>query len=148
MKNVILSGLMVALVACSAPTEQPIDFGGDACEHCQMTIVDRQHAAELVTTKGRAYKFDAIECMVGFQAAFPDRSAALLLVCDYATPGTMIDASTATFVVSEQIPSPMGANLSACATPESAKKLMDQFTGQALYWSEIPAYLKGKGLLR
>lgn len=143
-----LFALVVMLTGCSSPAEQPIDFGGDACEHCQMTIVDRQHAAQLVTTKGRAYTFDAIECMVGFQAAFPDRSAALLLVCDYANPGVMIEVSTATFVVSEQIPSPMGANLSACATVERAQDLIDQYGGQTLSWSEIPVYLKGKGLLR
>ena len=29
-----------------------------------MTIVDRQHAAEAVTSKGKVFKFDAIECMV------------------------------------------------------------------------------------
>ena len=29
-----------------------------------MTIVDNKHSAELVTTKGKVYKFDAIECMI------------------------------------------------------------------------------------
>lgn len=31
-----------------------------------MTIVDKQHAAQVVTKKGKAYSFDAIECMVHY----------------------------------------------------------------------------------
>ena len=39
--------------ACSVePVE--INYGEDACEFCKMNIVDKQHAAELVTPKRRA----------------------------------------------------------------------------------------------
>ena len=31
-----------------------------------MTIVDKLHAAEIVTKKGKVYKFDATECMINY----------------------------------------------------------------------------------
>ena len=45
---------------------QPIDYGNEVCDFCKMTIVDTQHATEIVTKKGKTYKFDASECMVNF----------------------------------------------------------------------------------
>ena len=59
----IVTILFLSLAACTvAPV--PINFGSDGCHFCKMTIVDKQHAAELVTSKGKAYKYDAIECMI------------------------------------------------------------------------------------
>lgn len=50
--------LITALVAigllwsCSIAPE-PINYGQDGCHFCKMTIVDKVHAAEIVTTKGK-----------------------------------------------------------------------------------------------
>jgi copper chaperone NosL len=32
-----------------------------------MTIVDKVHAAEIVTKKGKVCKFDATECMINYE---------------------------------------------------------------------------------
>lgn len=85
-----------------------------------MTIVDKQHAAELVSAKGKVFKYDAIECMINDLKKKKDLEIGLLFVNDYASPGTLIDAKIATFLISEQIKSPMGAFLSAF---EKKKKL-------------------------
>ena len=53
--------LATVLLAACQPSPKPIEYGSDMCDYCKMTIVDQQHAAELVTTKGKAFKFDAIE---------------------------------------------------------------------------------------
>ncbi|MCB0620489.1 MAG: hypothetical protein KDC41_17650, partial [Saprospiraceae bacterium] len=55
--------LCIFLFLACRPAPQPIEYGSDLCDYCKMTIVDRQHAAEAVTGKGRAYRFDAIECL-------------------------------------------------------------------------------------
>jgi copper chaperone NosL len=106
-----------------------------------MTIVDRQHAAQLVTDKGKCYKFDATECMINFLS---ENSApmAYYLVNDFQNPEVLIDAKTATFIISENIPSPMGANLSALSSYQEAQVLQESKGGTLYTWDELRAHLK------
>ena len=78
-----------------------------------MTIVDPKHAAQIVTTKGKAFKYDAIECMLNHLKAWDQAPVELYLVSDYSDSHKLIDAHVAHYLISEDISSPMGANLSA-----------------------------------
>jgi copper chaperone NosL len=106
-----------------------------------MTIVDRQHAAQLVTDKGKCYKFDAIECMIHYLDE-NNLSLAYSLVADMQNPGKLMDAKKATFIISENIPSPMRANLSALTSEENANLLLREKGGQLYSWAEIQILLK------
>ncbi len=143
MKNSILIALFsVFLFSCNV-APQPITYGTDACHFCNMTIVDRQHASQLVNSKGKAYKFDAIECMVhSLQDEFKPEEIALFLVADFNKPGEWLDANSASFLVSDQIASPMGANLSAFENQDVAQKMLEKFTGKRYSWKEIQEHLK------
>ncbi len=125
------------LSACS-PKAEPIEYGKDMCDYCQMTIVDRQHAAEAVTEKGRVYKFDAIECMVDYVREKEQKTPfAILLVADYARPGELTDATSATYLISPNLPSPMGAFLSAFAERQEAEKAWKEKDGELLNWQQL-----------
>ncbi len=125
------------LSACS-PKAEPIEYGKDMCDYCQMTIVDRQHAAEAVTEKGRVYKFDAIECMVDYVREKEQKTPfAILLVADYARPGELTDATSATYLISPNLPSPMGAFLSAFAERQEAEKVWKEKDGELLNWQQL-----------
>lgn len=140
----ILQILFISLsfAACSV-SPQPINYGTDACHFCDMTIVDRQHASQLVTAKGKAYKYDAIECMVhSLQDEFKDTKISLYLVADFNQPGDLIDATKASYLVSDQIQSPMGANLSAFQNEDAGNKAQEKFTGKTYSWGEIQDHLK------
>src|SRR5690606_18561210 len=114
MKQFIFLSIITLLFASCNVSPQPINFGSDACHFCNMTIVDRQHASQLVTTKGKAFKYDAIECMVhSLQDEFKNTEMAHYLVADFNQPGELTDATKASYLVSEKLQSPMGANLSA-----------------------------------
>ncbi len=131
--------LLLSLSACG-PKAEPINYGEDMCDFCQMTIMDRQHAAEAVTEKGRVYKFDAIECMVDYVNQHESQTPfGILLVADYAHPGTMTDAVSATYLISPNLPSPMGAFLSAFADKADAQKVQEEKTGELLHWEELRA---------
>ena len=126
---------IIVFFACST-TPQPINYGSDACSFCQMTIVDRQHAAEVVTIKGKSYKYDAIECMMNDLKKWQRPEVALWLVSDYSQPGELIDATTAYYLISEDIPSPMGAFLTAFAKKES-RDSRNLLNGEELNWKEL-----------
>jgi copper chaperone NosL len=107
-----------------------------------MTIVDKQHAAQFVNDKGKTYNFDAAECLVNYLNGVDQESIGMLLVTDYNEPESLIDATSATFIISEDMPSPMGANLSATSSKEEADGLLQNKTGQLYTWDELLVYFK------
>ncbi len=138
----LLFGLTLLLISACSPKPQAINYGTDECDFCRMTIVDQQHAAEVVNTKGKAFKFDAIECMINYANQRASDDFSLYLVNDYLTPGELIDATTSTFLISKNIPSPMGAYLSAFADAEKAKATQAEQGGELYDWNEIKTHLK------
>jgi copper chaperone NosL len=127
--------------SCSIESEE-INYGKESCHFCKMTIVDNQHASEAVSSKGKVFKYDAIECMISDLNKTPEREIALLFVIDYSTPGILIDAKTATFLVSKEIKSPMGAFLSAFEAKIKAQKTMGESGGKLFTWEEIKKEIK------
>lgn len=109
-----------------------------------MTIVDPQFAAELVTDKGKVYKFDAVECMVQYQQAATEKQFALLLVNDYRYGGTLEPAEACTYLMSPDLPSPMGANLSAFSDRAAAGEYLQQKGGKLYSWEDLVAYFEEK----
>ena len=61
----------------------------------------------------------------------------LFLVTDFLKPATLIDAKTATYLISPAVQSPMGANLSAFATKDAAKKFIKKDGDHLSNWQEI-----------
>jgi copper chaperone NosL len=141
MKNGILPALMALALACS-PEAPLIEYGFDMCHYCKMSIVDKQHAAMAVTQKGKAYKFDAIECLIPFLEQQQDAAFAHVLVNDYDRPGTMIPAEKSHFLVSRAIPSPMGAFLSAFSSEKQVGAIQQEKGGEVYRWEEIKQYLR------
>ena len=137
----LLSIIVLLLFACSTEPEK-IEYGSDQCHFCKMTIVDRQHASQMVNQKGKQFKYDAIECMINDLAFKKEQNMSSILVCDYTQPGTLVQASTATYLISKEIKSPMGAFLSA-GTDESSMKALKEKHGGSLYtWNEIKDEIK------
>jgi copper chaperone NosL len=130
------AALLFLLVSCEIEAEK-IQYGSDACAFCKMTIVDQQHAAQYVTNKGKQFKFDAIECMVNDLSEKDVETLAILLVAAYERPGEMTPAQQATYLISEKIKSPMGANLSAFSAVQAAKETQSENGGDIYTWPEL-----------
>ncbi len=134
-KSIMFSLLMFAgMVSCSTEPET-IKYGEDACHFCNMTVVSRAHAAQAVSTKGKQFKYDAIECMVN-DLKRNETEMAIKLVSDFSQPGTMIPVSDAQFIINDSINSPMGANLAAI---KSAAKQDGVFT-----WNELKTHFESE----
>ncbi len=139
MKNYLaLLYASLSLLTCST-AEQPIDYGYVSCDFCQMTVVDQRYAAQLVTTKGKAFVFDAAECMINYTGAEENQrhQYSQMLVNDYLTPTKLINAKTAYYLRSEQLPSPMGAYITAVENIEAAESLKKNHGGEIYDWKEL-----------
>ncbi|AVR44364.1 hypothetical protein C7S20_03325 [Christiangramia fulva] len=128
--------LMVLTLSCQVEPHK-INYGHEACSYCKMTIVDSKYASQLVASTGKAYNFDAIECMINFKKENPDKNFSLFLVSDYDNPGKLIDASGANYLISDEISSPMGANLAAFTTKQEAEKTKNLFGGTIYEWEDV-----------
>lgn len=139
LKKILLACLLIFTVllnSCSVePT--PINYGKDACNFCKMTIVDRQHGAEIVTKKGKVFKYDAIECMMQDLNNMEEDKIAFFMVNTYDQPTKLFDATQVTYMKSEAIPSPMGAFLTAFTTREEALKIKKLKGGDIFDWNEL-----------
>lgn len=105
-----------------------------------MTIMDKKFAAEIVTAKGKVYKFDSAECMAGYlagNAALASDAKSLLLVTYYDHPGVFQDARKSVFLEDPLIQSPMGGNLAVFNSEASAKAFEKDNKGAFLSWSEL-----------
>lgn len=119
-----------------------LDYGNDGCHYCKMTIVDKIHGSELITDKGKVFKFDAIECMLNYISDNEELSARSFLTNYYELPTALIPTKEATFLISEKLPSPMGANLTAFKSKESAGKIQAEKGGKLYSWEALKTYLE------
>ncbi len=101
-----------------------------------MTIVDQQHAAELVTKKGKVFMFDAIECMLNYEKE-EGADFALRMVNVYETPKELIKAEDCHFLISKSLPSPMGAFLTAFKNEDAANKMQSEKGGKLFTWTTL-----------
>lgn len=142
LKHYLITALLLTFFSCNV-SPKAIDYGNDGCHSCKMTIVDKVHAAEIVTNKGKVYKFDASECMINFIKDFEDASEVeLYLTNSYTEPEVLIDATKAIFLISENVPSPMGAFLSAFKNKSEADKILADKGGTLYSWNELLDQLK------
>ncbi len=137
-----VSLVCVSLFTACKPEVSPIVYGQDACNYCSMGVVDKQHGAEIVTTKGKVYKYDAIECMLGDIKNFNSATIALLLVNTYDSPGELQPATEKTYLISENLRSPMSANLTAFNSEVSAKQMLEQKGGTLYDWDSLREHFK------
>lgn len=140
---IILPVLAIFVLACSAEPE-PLHFGKDNCYTCKMTLMDRKFGAEVVTKKGKVYKFDDINCMINFNNSGyePESNVAYRLVVDFSKPGTLIKAEDAFYVKSEQIKSPMASEVAAFEKKENMKTSNNEWHGIYLTWGELVTQFK------
>ncbi len=134
--SLLFSGLILLIVSSCQVKSDPLVYGKDACYSCKMTLVDRRFGSEVVTRKGKVYKFDDVNCMVGFlKSGFePDENIELILAADFEVEGTLIDARRAYFLHSEQLNTPMGSGVGVFVSTEQAQQRNADFPGEVEDW--------------
>jgi len=126
------------LVSCSAQPES-FKYGTDVCYTCKMGVVDIKFGNEIITKKGKVFKFDDIGCMIRYlkSASIEQKDIAQTVVINYEKKDEFLDVSKASFVVSEELRSPMNFNTAAFTNIEEATKFLAGKSGKILNWNEI-----------
>ena len=139
--------LLLILSGCKAGPE-PINYGHDECEFCRMLITDNRYGSEIVTDKGKVFKFDEVGCMIEYAIVknFIGDANQKFLVTDFANPETLIDATDAFFVQNDNFRSPMGSNVMAYDSEISRQKFVAESGGSLLNWVDVIELVKQRSM--
>ncbi|MDX2134795.1 MAG: nitrous oxide reductase accessory protein NosL [Saprospiraceae bacterium] len=147
MRMLTLAGwaFMATSASGCAVEPEPIVYGKDNCHFCKMTITDRRFGAELVTQKGKVYKFDDLNCLVMFDHSgfVPSDQVAQRVVVDFNPPNAFIAAQDAFFLQAEALRSPMRADIAALQTTADREKLRAEYgAGTDMDWKQVYTHLQ------
>jgi copper chaperone NosL len=117
--NTLLALLLLA-VACTREPE-PIVFGKDFCVFCKMTILDPRYAAEVITTKGKIFKFDDLLCAQKYceVAELDSHMRQGIYVTSFQPPHAFLNLEMSLLVKAPGLRSPMGGDVAAFALADS-----------------------------
>ncbi len=124
-KKVVPALAVCVLLLGSCSTEpQPFAYGKDVCDDCKMTIVEPQFGAQIISKKGKVYKFDDPHCVAQFHRAgkVAEEDIYKTVFINYADSKTFLNASTVYFVVSPKFKSPMNSNAAAFENQQAAEQ--------------------------
>lgn len=129
---------LLLLYGCSIEPRE-ILYGQDKCIYCTMTIMDQRFGCEVVTAKGKVFKFDAVECMVQHinSGQYGDEDLKHILTNTYDEPAKLKDVHDCVFLQSRNMPSPMGMFLNPVSTFDKAAELHKKHGGEILKWGAL-----------
>jgi copper chaperone NosL len=135
---ITISTLILLVSSCSTDPE-PLVYGTDVCHFCKMTLMDKKFGAELVTKKGKVYKFDDMNCFLNFYNSGFENTEDYQhkLVVDFTSEGKLIDATHAFYIKSSAIRTPMDGQVAAFETKANSDKYKKEWKGIYLAWGEV-----------
>lgn len=116
---------------------QAVRLNKDNCSYCEMTISDLRFAAELITDKGKIYKFDDLSCMLSHMNENSEQKYKGIYISDFLAPNTLSDVNTMTLIKGEHVGSPMGGNMAAFSNPDSAAIWEGRLGAEKIEWSSV-----------
>ncbi len=95
--------------------------------------------AEIITKKGRIYKFDDSYCLLAYLKTKDLNSSGIqdIYISCFTGSHQLINVNEALLLQSYLLRGPMGGNLAAFSEADSLKKIQQQFTGEIINWKEI-----------
>ncbi|MBD80567.1 MAG: hypothetical protein CL840_16755 [Crocinitomicaceae bacterium] len=135
MRKVIFAiGVITLVVSCSVEP-QPINYNLDVCSHCKMQITDSRYGTEIVTAKGKAFKFDSFECLIDYSKE-SEVEVGQFMVTSFDQPNVLINGKESWVIKCEKMPSPMGRYLTVFKTQDAAQSVIDELGGEMLPFDE------------
>lgn len=131
--SILVLGCVFTLsTGCQPAGPEPITVHKDVCHHCKMNISDTRFAAEVITGKGRIYKFDDVLCLKAFLSNQEADSHNRIYICDYNEPGHLVPVDSLYFVQGEAIQSPMRGNVAAFRVEEDLQEFNQIWKGMQI----------------
>jgi len=138
LKTVIAMISLVLLNSCTAGPEA-LKIGKDNCSFCKMIVSDNHFGGEVITRKGKVYKFDDAHCLLSFihSKAVEKKEIDKVYFTDFTGKHTLIKADDAFLLQSDFLKGPMNGNIVAFSNEDSMKKIAQQYKGVIVTWKQL-----------
>ena len=136
-KSIFILTLFFALLSCGPKGPEAIKLNSDACAFCKMTISSAPYATELITDKGRIYKFDDLSCMMNYSKENDGLPNAQFFISDYLTPETFVKVESASFLQGGIIRGPMGGKVVGFNSKSDAQEYQSKLEAETVTWSAL-----------
>ncbi len=130
--------LLAMITSCNTGPE-PLKTGVDNCHFCKMTISDVRFGAEVVTKKGKVYKFDDSKCIINYlnTKGVESKDIKNMYLTNYSGTHQFIDVNNALLLKAEELRSPMGGNVAAFDNKDSLVTIQKRFNGTIVNWNDL-----------
>lgn len=125
------------MLSCGPSSPDPILLHKDMCQFCKMKISEGHFAAEIITKKGRVFKFDDITCVAAYKRQNPDTEIKSHYVHHYPSHNTLIPAEKAFYLKGGNLKSPMVGNIAAFKTLEERQTYKTKLEAEETDWETI-----------
>lgn len=138
-RQILTVFFIAALLSSCTANPVPLILGRDNCQFCKMNISDIRYGAEIITKKGKIFKFDDPQCAISFLKAHPEinHSFQEIYFTDFSDSHSLIPSGAVFFLRSENLKGPMGGAYTAFNSLENLNKVKQEFPGPAIDWSEL-----------
>ncbi len=138
MKSVVVTILFVFFTSCTVEKD-PIIVGKDNCDYCKMTISDARFGAEIVTKKGKIFKYDEGQCLLSDieEGAVKEEDVKDIYLTDFCQKHELINQENALLLKSEEFKSPMGGNVAAFSVKDSMIHYKNTLNAEEVNWSSL-----------
>jgi len=131
--------LSLSFFSCAKTEVVPIKLNVDTCDFCKMTIADGKYAAEVISEKGRVFKFDDIMCMIQYKKENSNTKMTAHYVNNYTQDNVLIPVKTAFFLSGGRIQSPMRGGVIAFSSENEAKEFGIKLKAKQVTWEAVIA---------
>ncbi len=138
MATIMAFMILITVTSCNVGPE-PLKTGVDNCHFCKMTISDVRFGAELITKKGKVYKFDDSRCVIDFMKTKDVTTTNIknIFLTNYTGTHQLIDVNIALLWNAEELRSPMGGNVAAFDNKDSLLIIQKRFAGNTAIWNDL-----------
>ena len=106
-----------------------------------MSIADNRFGAEIITNKGKVFKFDDPHCVLAFMKAntINNNDIKETYLVNFSEPHNFISAQKAFFFKSNELHSPMGGNVASFDDEHKMREAMQNINGEktVVTWDEL-----------
>lgn len=104
-----------------------------------MTISDKRFGAEVITRKGKVYKFDDGQCLISFikSGVLAKNEIAKVYFVDFCGQHALVIEKESFLLKSDLFQSPMNGKIAAFSNIDSMKKVLIQYQASTVLWNQI-----------
>lgn len=136
----VAAALCVLLLAGCNRGPKLIALGKDNCDYCSMTFIDDHFGAEIITKKGKIYKFDDLHCLAQFRKEKTDTNQIKeVYLVNYTAPHNFIKASEALLLNSNDLHSPMNGDVAAFQNENQLQTVKNRVHGKQISLQQLYA---------